>query len=172
MPTCKQCSDHFPNRIEIDGQQRNLQNRLYCLNCVPFGSRIGWKLAYYRKMGRQPAKSNTMGPECQCEDCGRKYTYAKESGHTLHRCNSCTTNIRRFSLKIKCIEYLGGKCIKCGYNRCGASMTFHHKDPKTKKFGISGNHSRSWESIRVELDKCVLLCNNCHGEHHAGLFDV
>jgi hypothetical protein len=67
--------------------------------------------------------------------------------------------------KIKMIEYLGGKCMVCGYNKCVAALDFHHKDPKTKLFSLSGN-SYSFEKCKSELDKCWLLCANCHRELH------
>lgn len=73
----------------------------------------------------------------------------------------------RRKVKLKAIEYKGGKCQKCGYNKCPGSMTFHHLDPSQKEFGISnGGNSRSFEKIKPELDKCILLCHNCHGEVH------
>lgn len=66
------------------------------------------------------------------------------------------------------IELKGGGCEKCGYNKCSRSLNFHHRDPKTKSFGIDlrtiGN--RSWKIILDEFLKCDLLCANCHGEHH------
>ena len=73
--------------------------------------------------------------------------------------------------KIKAVEYKGGKCQECGYNRCIRAMKFHHLDPAQKDFGISGV-SRAWETIKVELDKCVLVCGNCHDEIHEGLIDT
>ena len=46
-------------------------------------------------------------------------------------------------------------------------MLFHHRDPATKKFGISMAGSiQAWETIKEELDKCDLLCSNCHAELH------
>ena len=69
------------------------------------------------------------------------------------------------ALKAKAVEYKGGKCFECGYSKCLAALVFHHTDPKQKDFGISGK-CRTWEKIRPELDKCQLLCHNCHNEYH------
>lgn len=106
-----------------------------------------------------------------CQRCGRQYAYTcpKTKGHTLTKCNSCLVNTRRFELKKRCIQYKGGKCEKCGYNKCDRALSFHHKDPSQKSFGISKSHCRKWESIRNELDKCKLLCANCHMEEHERL---
>ena len=54
----------------------------------------------------------------------------------------------------------------CGYAKSKRALVFHHRDPKDKKFGIGAGHSRSWNEIQRELDKCLLLCANCHAEHH------
>ena len=55
----------------------------------------------------------------------------------------------------------------CGYNKCVASLDFHHEDPTKKEYGISSNGSTiSWEKLKIELDKCILLCANCHRELH------
>lgn len=67
-------------------------------------------------------------------------------------------------------EYMGGKCQICGYNKCSRALTFHHINPKEKSFGISARgFTRSWDKIKKELDKCILLCSNCHMEVHDGL---
>jgi hypothetical protein len=75
---------------------------------------------------------------------------------------------RRKKIRQMAVEYLGGKCVFCGYNRCIAALDFHHVDEKTKEFGLSQNGiTRSWEKTKRELDKCVLICANCHRELHA-----
>jgi 5-methylcytosine-specific restriction endonuclease McrA len=67
----------------------------------------------------------------------------------------------------KAIEYKGGKCIYCGYSKCSRALSFHHVNPSEKSFGISARGiTRSWEKTRRELDKCVLVCSNCHAEIH------
>ncbi len=78
----------------------------------------------------------------------------------------------RHNKKLKAIEYLGGKCKICGYNRCKEALHFHHKDPSKKHFGISSKSSWGFEKIKPELDKCILVCGNCHSEIHAGLIDI
>lgn len=60
-------------------------------------------------------------------------------------------------------------CSKCGYNKCAASLDFHHKDPSTKDKAI-GNFCKVFHTpaAQKELAKCVLLCRNCHNEEHWG----
>ena len=66
------------------------------------------------------------------------------------------------------IEYKGGKCENCGYNRCIEALEFHHLDPEQKDFQFSGNgHCKSWTRVKAELDKCILVCSNCHREIHS-----
>lgn len=73
--------------------------------------------------------------------------------------------------KLKAVEYKGGKCIVCGYNKSIRALQFHHLDPSQKNFGISGT-TKSFEKLKPELDKCVLLCSNCHAEVHDNLIDI
>lgn len=86
------------------------------------------------------------------------------------RCRKCAVESvtkRRRLLKQKAIDYKGGKCEKCGYDKCNAALDFHHLDPDTKDFalGVTGQ-TRSWERIKAEIDKCILVCSNCHREIH------
>ena len=75
----------------------------------------------------------------------------------------------RQRLKIKSIEYKGGKCLICGYDKCNRSMDFHHRDPNEKDFCIGSSTVLNWNRVKTELDKCDLLCRNCHGEVHEKL---
>ena len=52
------------------------------------------------------------------------------------------------------------------------ALKFHHRDPLTKSFGIGGSHCRKWELLIKELDKCDLVCSNCHDEIHEGLISI
>ena len=77
---------------------------------------------------------------------------------------------RRKKVRVMAVEYKGGKCENCGYNRCLDALEFHHKDPAQKDFSISSKgYTRSWDRVKKELDKCAILCANCHRELHAKL---
>jgi 5-methylcytosine-specific restriction endonuclease McrA len=77
---------------------------------------------------------------------------------------------RREKLRRMAREYKGGKCMICGYKRYQGALDFHHLDPKKKAFGISVRGlTRSWEKIQAEIEKCILVCANCHREIHAGI---
>lgn len=76
---------------------------------------------------------------------------------------------RRLKLRRLAVDYKGGKCVICGYSRDIKALDFHHINESNKEFGLSDRGmTRSWEKIKVEVDKCVLLCANCHREVHSG----
>jgi 5-methylcytosine-specific restriction endonuclease McrA len=74
---------------------------------------------------------------------------------------------RRKKLRLMAIEHMGGKCERCGYSKCVRALSFHHRNPKEKNFGVSARGmTRSLEKVKNEIEKCVLLCANCHMELH------
>lgn len=113
-----------------------------------------------------------------CEHCDESFTVEWKRRNQRHCSKKCArqkydngdhpvVNYRR-ALKLKAIEYKGGLCVCCGYNRTPSAMVFHHLDPDAKEFGIGGK-SISWDRLKVELDKTILVCNRCHTEIHEGL---
>ena len=72
----------------------------------------------------------------------------------------------RQKIKEKAIEYKGGCCEKCGYDKCKWAFDFHHLDSTKKDFSLSKNITLSWDKVKKELDKCILVCANCHREIH------
>jgi ribosomal protein L30E len=95
--------------------------------------------------------------------------YLTEEEKKKNKSNSVVSWRKR--AKIKLVEYKGGKCQCCGYNKCIDALEFHHLDKKEKDFTISGK-SWSFEKIKKETDKCILVCSNCHKEIHAGLIEI
>lgn len=110
-------------------------------------------------------------PKCFIEKPLKDFYPRKEKKGTYYRyiCKMCDKE-RILGIqntqKQKWVDYKGGKCQKCGYNKCLAALEFHHRDPLQKKFALSGYRlTKSRESeIIEELEKCDLLCSNCHRE--------
>ena len=72
-------------------------------------------------------------------------------------------------IKHKLVQYKGGKCEKCGYNKCEGALHFHHLNPEEKEFTISNinfGNEFDMEKLYQEVDKCSILCANCHAEEH------
>jgi 5-methylcytosine-specific restriction endonuclease McrA len=70
------------------------------------------------------------------------------------------------------VDYKGGKCVCCGYDKYIGALDFHHINPNDKVYRLSVLRNFSLESLKDELDKCVLLCRNCHAEVHAGVRQI
>ena len=95
-----------------------------------------------------------------CKVCGQEFSGLRKS------CNRCRISEWRYRTKQRLVEYRGGKCLVCNYKRNLSSLDFHHIDPSKKDFGIS-RYSRGIEDLKKEVDKCALLCSNCHAEVHS-----
>jgi transposase len=108
-------------------------------------------------------------PQCNQKKELKTHYYVKNKTYTHAWCKSCN-NINTIKLqqqrKKEAINYKGGKCVKCGYNKYDGALDFHHIDPSKKDFSISRKKNCSLETIKPELDKCILLCRNCHSEVH------
>jgi|SRR3989338_6345300 len=100
-----------------------------------------------------------------CKLCGNKFKDYQQRARK--RCGSCNTKIRRFRSKAAAVKYLGGKCEKCGWTGNQAALQFHHKNSKGKEFNIGNVANKSWDSIKAEMRKCILLCANCHMIEHS-----
>lgn len=93
----------------------------------------------------------------------------------LHKkSRSYIVSLQRKKRKQDLVNYKGGKCIVCGYNKCNSALDFHHLKKDEKNFTITDelNHSKKLEDMIKEVDKCILLCRNCHAEVHEGLINL
>lgn len=110
----------------------------------------------------------------ECSKHGLTEHYKDSSGR--FRCMKCRVEAvqrRRDKIKEMAVQYKGGKCCICGYDRYMGALEFHHLDPNQKDFGIgSKGYTRSFNKVKEELDKCICVCANCHREIHAGLLDL
>lgn len=105
-----------------------------------------------------------------CPICGKKY---KTKANNRIYCYDCSPSqdsgkARQKAIKHQLILYKGGKCERCGYDKCEGALQFHHLDPTQKDFGIAeiGVTLDNIDKLYEEVDKCLLLCANCHAEEH------
>lgn len=68
--------------------------------------------------------------------------------------------------KTRAMQYLGSKCVDCDFVGPSAAFDFHHIDPSEKDFDWSRMRTWKWETLLLELDKCILLCVRCHRIRH------
>lgn len=110
---------------------------------------------------------------CPKHGLTKHYEYRERTGGSRSRCAKCIKDaVYRTRAKNKqiLIDEHGGKCSRCGYSKCSRALEFHHLDPKTKEHGLSYLIAiRSLAKARVEAEKCVLVCSNCHAEIESGM---
>lgn len=126
----------FPARMVIDGKVRVLSSRRFCTECSPFGA---------HNSSRRPL----VGARTRRLESWVNYSQR-----------------RRPQIKAQLLIERGGRCQDCGYARLRGALEFHHLDPRTKSFNLSG-FLGSIERARHEADKCSLVCANCHRVRHA-----
>lgn len=100
------------------------------------------------------------------KECKVKHFAKTTPESKAEKCHKQTQ--RGFNRKKELVDYAGGCCQRCGYNKNYAALTFHHKDIKDKKFNLSTRYTatKNIEELYKEVDKCELLCHNCHCELH------
>ena len=99
-----------------------------------------------------------------------EHFHSNGGGYFSSRCKSChnlynrkrTSDARNWLKEYK--QTLS--CIQCGFDDSRA-LVFHHREPNTKSFTIGANGGRhSKKNLINEIDKCDVLCANCHSIHH------
>lgn len=143
----------------------------------------GYSLTYIKNLNKQHNIPKGIGKpfkkEC-CESCGRNLKgnqtkfCSKQCGVESWYKNNGIRNtyhyqkLKGIKRKKMIVEMKGGCCEVCGYNKSLRALTFHHRDPSLKLFHLNLRDIsiRSMDSIIEELNKCDLLCFNCHMELH------
>jgi len=115
-------------------------------------------------------KTNKNKTGFRCGTCGETDPSAFY-GHKKRVCGVCHskyTLAKGQEKREKAIEYLGGKCVSCGFDKFKCSLDIHHLDPSKKDESFASHRGWSWERLLNELKGCKLLCKNCHTALHAG----
>jgi hypothetical protein len=107
--------------------------------------------------GRTKVKRRKQGKQYQCLTAANRNRNRKQYRYTKRL---------RIAKKEFVIDYLGGKCILCGYSKCQRALHCHHVDETTKDMDRHSLTTLAYSKLEEELKKCVLLCSNCHMEVH------
>lgn len=194
MGVCRVCGKHPPAEGKIDcrfctaksklnatEKSTKRRNRLkvagLCIQCGEVPATPGKQKCYScsaksapKDLARQSARRALFAANGLCEQCG-DCPPLEDRNH----CAVCTEQrkttglVWRTNAKKKAVEYLGGACQDCGLKTDVVQVyDFHHRDPSQKDFGIAKFLTCDFDAVVApELDKCDLLCSNCHRIRHA-----
>lgn len=142
------------------------------LSTRQIGARVGKSQSsvkyWLKKLGLNTKKKryNAGGSPPICKTCGESNPSKFYKGQRTF-CKACDTErVRQLQRRNKqqAVDEKGGKCERCGYDRCIAALDFHHPGEKDSRF--SNMMLWRWERIEKEINRCMLLCSNCHREEH------
>lgn len=172
---CEKCNSQFPQSIIIDGKRKYLHQRRFCSSCSPFNKKNTKDIIKY-----PPSKIVDGILHKSCRGCKKELPFIEDYfymnskwGKSRALCKICSRkskNDRNNKLKKWAVDLLGGSCSVCGYNKCIGALDFHHTDPSKKDFSIADKKSKT--AIESELEKCIVVCKNCHSEIHAGITKI
>jgi hypothetical protein len=112
------------------------------------------------------SKSCINNRSSKCKECLAVYSKCHAQTYKKRKMELITKRRRR--QKKKAISYMGGKCQDCYGIFQDCVYDFHHLDPTQKEIRPTAALNKSWEEAVKELDKCTLLCSNCHRIRHYG----
>lgn len=164
---CEKCGKEFNEDWRRDPGTRKTPCRFCSRRCA--NSKVQTK-----EINEKRSKTLTRLNKRYCSSCGRIISHRNKTGICIFCRPVGKTgyeHLKTFRRKRKeiLVEYKGSKCEICGYNKCIASLEFHHLDPNEKDFTIGSSNNRlnrTLETDKKEADKCILLCSNCHREIH------
>ena len=173
-------------------QWKTSENKYQCPECNLVFPKHGIKSHYVKIHGKitsslidtsvdikpsKPTRTYTNCVICNNLLCGKQKKFCsincKFASPRIKANGYASQKRRALNRKVKLINLKGGKCESCGYNKNLAALCFHHKDPNTKNFPLDSRSlsNINQKTLQKEADKCLLLCHNCHMEHHYPWFN-
>jgi len=165
--------DVLVNLIELGYSQRKIADELKCSQ----GSVKYWLNTFELKTKtNQYNKKDRVDKFCpKCEKVKPLIDFYKrinrnDVGGYCKKCSNAYHTNRVKEVKLKMISYKGNQCEDCELKLEKSHYSvfeFHHLEPKQKDPNFDKIKYQSWDKITNELDKCAILCANCHRIRHA-----
>lgn len=117
------------------------------------------------------SKNEKFGRAYSCKPCFNK-TSRENHAKRVSRGDGYREKLnskRRLTLQERkkiAVDYKGGVCSDCGGKFLPCVYDFHHLNPKEKDYDPSAAAALSMQTMYEELEKCILLCANCHRIRH------
>lgn len=109
----------------------------------------------------------------QCKECQSKYHrqhYIDNKSYYQEKRNRNNKKYRYATRKFINDFKEKSACLFCGENTT-CCLDFHHLDPKIKDSNISKMQIRKISVVKEEIEKCIVVCSNCHRKIHAGIIN-
>lgn len=167
---CIVCQSSFSRCPIIEGKRRNLYIREKCLNCQPFNKNANtWK--------RENGILYKFCSLCQNylifdeENFIPNISKKSRGSHKCRKCEYKNNRDRHNKRKSELVDLHGSSCRLCGYEKYIGALEFHHINPAEKDKNFRDMIRLLPELAAKELEKCILVCTNCHREIHGHLHD-
>lgn len=120
--------------------------------------------------GKKP-KDFSFPRKCSCGETDPKKFYGNKT-KVCAKCHGAYTLAKGQENRLYMLEKLGGHCINCGFDKFKSSLDIHHLDPNEKDVAFGTVRYWKRDKIDKELEKCVILCRNCHSAYHNGELEI
>lgn len=111
--------------------------------------------------------TSSDGYGSRCKTCHKKFTdrwFTRNKTKRLFQIKVRNERLREQAANLKTER----GCLCCP-EKDSVCLDWHHLDPKVKEGHVTDmiTHN-SWKAVLQELEKCVVVCRNCHAKIHAG----
>lgn len=173
---CKSCNRSFKYYFYSEEKQKTIYlSRVYCYDCNPSGKRPKRLEDFIIVNGVQCKRCIYCNQSKSLDEFHMNESRSKRRDSGCSECRNRQKSEKRYELKLRCLRHLGHKCVDCQLsNAHPAIYDFHHEGGKDFSIGnelsCGHNHEKAFVKLLPELNKCVVLCSNCHRLRHARSF--
>lgn len=160
------------NELEFEPFGKGIRQVVYSFTCGSEVKGCGKCRSWLPTTSFSTDKTNATGYGYWCKKCANENTKRHYKNWVKDETwvNSKRERGRKLAResKRKAVQYMGNKCHDCGESYPDYIYDFHHLSGDTKVDNPSAILKKEWSVAKEELDKCVMVCANCHRERHYG----